>query len=129
MGYSAYTETMFFKQDGCVYPKGGLYEDAPKANSLIEVDKETSRRLAEAEDAPSETLIAVLVPENESGYYWPQTGVTLHRGGAYHTATVRAVAIFKDEEEYARYQENRRLQCTPWLEEYAGRALLLVVPN
>jgi len=126
MGYCAFTEAEFFEEDEYVFPKGGLHPDVPHADSLIAVDEDTFRRFEEAEANSADTLVAVLVPEAETGYYWDCDGVTLQCGEEYAGGMVFAIGKFASREEYDCYQEWREQHCTPWRDEYAGRVLLLV---
>ena len=128
MGYCAFTEAAFFEEDEYVFPEGGLHPDVERANSLIEVDEDTFRRLEEEDKSRTDTLVAVLVPEAETGYYWENDGVTLQYGNEYATGMVFAIGKFASREEYDLYQEWREQHCTPWREEYRGRVLLLVKP-
>ena len=116
MGYCAFTEAEFFEEDEYVFPEG------------IEVDEKTFRYLEEADKDRTDTLVAVLVPEAETGYYWENDGVTLQYGNEYATGMVFAIGKFASREDYDCYQEWREQRCTPWQDEYAGRVLLLVKP-
>ena len=126
-GYCGYTESEFIDDSDRHYPEGGLYEDVPRANSAIQVDENTLSLLEEAKHHDSH-FVAVLVPQEEKGYYWDQDEVVLTCGEQEVKAKVESVGYYMCEEEYAWQQEARSMVFSPWQQPYQGKLILLVHP-
>ena len=129
MGYCGYTEAAFIEDEDRVYPVGGRYDDVPQAADRIEVDADTYAILAQEAAEPSGTLIAVLVPTDETRFYWENDEITLVCNEQKIEATVRTIGIFASKNWYDWLQDAREVRCSPWQEKYAGRTLLLVQPH
>ena len=111
MGYCHYTEQMFINHNDLKFPKGGLNKGITRQTGKIDIDEEIYYLIKDERKNQSKALITIPLTNTNNAYYWIDDGVTLCFEDKIIKAKIRAIANYKNEEEFIKFIENRRIKC------------------